>query len=59
MSDDDAVLADSSEDLPVRKGWASRHPRLAILLIAAVFYIILFGMCAFVLILVLRGQGAR
>ena len=39
----------------VRKSWASRHPKFMILLIAAIFYIILFGMCAFVLVLLLRG----
>ncbi len=38
-----------------RKGLLSRHPRLAILLIAGVFYAILFGMCAVVVVLVFRG----
>ena len=56
MSDDDAIL--DVEPLPkdeASKSWGSRHPKLAILLIAAVFYIILFGMCAFVFVLLLRG----
>ncbi len=35
--------------------WGSRHPKLSILLIAAVFYAILFSMCGFVLVLLLRG----
>ncbi|MEX1157946.1 MAG: hypothetical protein WEC79_03325 [Thermomicrobiales bacterium] len=56
MTDDDAVLnvAPLQKD-DTTKGWASRHPKLSILLIAGVFYIILFGMCAFVFVLLLRG----
>lgn len=34
------------------KGLLDRHPKLGILLIAGVFYIILFGMCAFVAVLI-------
>ena len=37
------------------KSWASRHPKVMILLIAGVFYVILFGMCAVVFVLILRG----
>lgn len=56
MLEDDARATTSADEAPARKGWASRHPKLAILLIAAVFYIILIGMCAFVFVLVfVRG----
>lgn len=34
------------------KGLLDRHPKLGILLIAGVFYVILFGMCAFVAVLI-------
>jgi hypothetical protein len=37
------------------KSWADRNPKLSILLIAGVFYLILFGMCAFVIVLLFRG----
>jgi hypothetical protein len=47
--------AASEVDPATRRGWASRHPRLAILLIAAVFYVILIGMCGFVAVIVFRG----
>jgi hypothetical protein len=53
--DEEAAVASGASDTTVKKGWASRHPKVAILLIAAVFYIILFGMCAFVFVLILRG----
>jgi hypothetical protein len=33
-------------------GLLARHPKLGILLIAGLFYVILFGMCAFVVVLV-------
>lgn len=38
-----------------RHSLLSRHPRLGILLIAGVFYIILCGMVMTVLVLILRG----
>jgi hypothetical protein len=46
------ALADSEAP---RKSFWGRHPKLAILLIAGVFYAILIGMCLFVLVLVLAG----
>lgn len=55
MSDVEAIVNDPPRDTDAPKGWASRHPRLSIVLIAGVFYVILFGMCAFVFVLLLRG----
>ena len=55
MIDDEAVASEPAELHDVPKSWASRHPKLMILLIAGVFYIILFSMCAFILVLLLRG----
>lgn len=53
---DDETLASQPISHPdASKSWASRHPKLMILLIAGVFYVILFSMCAFVLVLLLRG----
>jgi hypothetical protein len=37
-----------------RKGLLKRHPRLAILLIAGVFYLLLLAMLATVLVIILR-----
>ncbi len=53
--DDDSVSVVEATDADARKSWASRHPKIMILLIAGVFYIILFGMCGFILVLLLRG----
>jgi hypothetical protein len=36
-------------------GLLSRHPRLSILLIAGVFYVVLLGMAVFVFLLLARG----
>lgn len=36
-------------------GILSRHPKLAILVIAGIFYAVLIGMALFVLVLVIRG----
>ena len=33
-------------------GLLDRHPKLGILLIAGIFYVVLFGMCAFVAVLI-------
>jgi hypothetical protein len=52
---DDAGTTSQPEASATPKSWASRHPKVMILLIAGVFYIILFGMCAFVFVLILRG----
>jgi hypothetical protein len=46
---------DFPPDAPKRSFW-SRHPRFAILTIAAVFYLILLGMCA-VVVMILYQQG--
>lgn len=37
------------------RGWADRNPKLSIVLIAAVFYIILAGMCVVVAVVLLRS----
>jgi hypothetical protein len=50
MNDEPALI--SAGDAP-RKSFWGRHPKLAILLIAGVFYAILIGMCLFVLVLLL------
>lgn len=55
MTNDDANTSVQVEPPEKPKSWASRHPKVMILLIAGVFYIILFGMCAFVFVLILRG----
>ena len=52
---DDDVTIDDSTSAGEQKGWLDRHPKLSILLIAAVFYIILIGMCGFVFVLLIRG----
>jgi hypothetical protein len=39
------------------KGLLSQHPRLGILLIAGIFYLILFGMCGFALLIILQGRS--
>jgi len=54
MDEDSGSVVDEAGS-EQRKSWASRHPKLMILLIAGIFYIILFGMCGFVLVLLLRG----
>jgi len=38
------------------RGLFAQHPKLGILLIAALFYFILFSMCAFVLVIVFQGR---
>lgn len=53
--DDTQNLAPNPDDPQRSKGWADRNPKLSILLIAAVFYVILFSMCAFVVVLLIRG----
>jgi hypothetical protein len=54
MDDETPVIEDNAGS-DARMSWASRHPKFMILLIAGIFYIILFGMCGFVLVLLLRG----
>jgi hypothetical protein len=53
MADD--TPPESTTHLP-HMGFWSRHPKLAILLIAAVFYLILIAMCA-VVVMILWQQG--
>ena len=53
--DDDSVSDLENAGAESQKSWADRNPKLSILLIAGVFYIILFGMCGLVLVLLLRG----
>lgn len=55
MTNDDAGSIEQPNTSDATKSWASRHPKFMILLIAGVFYIILFSMCAFILVLLLRG----
>ena len=55
MTDDETTGVRQPDQFEKRKSWADRNPKLSILMIAAVFYIILFGMCAFVVVLLLRG----
>jgi hypothetical protein len=55
VTDDDATTVDQPDTTTAGKSWPSRHPKFMILLTAAIFYVILFGMCGFVLILLLRG----
>ena len=54
MIDNDVSTVDEARP-DSQKSFASRHPKFMILLIAAIFYIILFSMCGFVLVLLLRG----
>jgi hypothetical protein len=51
----DAISSRASTEGDASKGLLARHPKLSILLIAGVFYVILFGMCAFVAVLIVRG----
>lgn len=50
------IVSDSTpqrhDDQHRSDGLISRHPKLGIFLIAGVFYLILFGMCAVVAVLV-------
>lgn len=55
MIDDEIAVSEQPHTSGASKSWASRHPKLMILCIAAIFYIILFGMCGFVLVLLLRS----
>jgi hypothetical protein len=45
----------STEEHP--KGLLSQHPKLGILLIAALFYVLLFGMCALVAVIIWQGRS--
>ena len=46
-------MTPESDAEPTRpRGLLDRHPKLSIYLIAVVFYVILFGMCAFVAVLI-------
>ncbi len=52
---------DSDKQDPVafsQPGLFDNHPRLKILVLAAVFYLTLLGMCLVILVLMYRGQGA-
>ena len=51
---DDEMTGEVEQPEP-QKGWADRNPKASILLIAGVFYLILFGMCAFIVVLLFRG----
>jgi hypothetical protein len=44
----------ASADRP--KGLLDAHPKLGIILIAAGFYALLFGMCGFVLVIIFTGR---
>ena len=46
--------SDEAPGAPQPGGLLRRHPKLGILLIAAVFYIILIGMAALTLVLIFR-----
>lgn len=46
----DPTSRDTDETRP--RGLIDRHPQLGIYLIAGVFYVILFGMCAFVAVVI-------
>jgi hypothetical protein len=39
------------------KGLFAQHPRLGIWVIAGMFYLLLFGMCAFVLVIILQDRS--
>lgn len=45
-------MTDPDDTTQAEKGFLDRHPKLGILLIAAVFYVILIGMCAATAVLV-------
>lgn len=55
MTDDESASVQPPQNPDASKSWAGRHPRFMILLTAAVFYVILIGMCGFVIFLLLRG----
>lgn len=39
------------------KGLLSMHPKLGILLIAGMFYLLLFGMCGLVAVIIWQGRS--
>ena len=53
--DDNAAVPEQPDSTGAPKSWASRHPKFMILLTAAIFYVILFSMCGFILVLLLRN----
>ena len=54
--DDDSDAATSTSPAPTTGGGLlRRHPKLAILLIAGIFYAILAGLALFVFVLLIRG----
>jgi hypothetical protein len=54
--DDDTTVATPLTPTPAtRGGLLSQHPKLAILLIAGVFYAILAGLALFVFVLLIRS----
>jgi hypothetical protein len=56
MPDDEPSAAPPPPIAPAASGGLlSRHPKLAILLIAGVFYAILAGLALFVFVLLIRG----
>jgi hypothetical protein len=56
VPDDDSIAAMPPTPAPTAAdGLLSRHPKLAILLIAGVFYAILAGLALFVFVLLIRG----
>jgi len=55
MSSLDDEMTSTVEQPDTQKSWADRHPKASILVIAGVFYLILFSMCAFILVLLIRG----
>lgn len=55
---DDAGQTDQGEEhnqAPRAESLLARHPRLGILIVAGIFYLILCGMVMTVLVLILRG----
>jgi hypothetical protein len=56
LPDDDSNAATAPTSAPATSGGLlNRHPKLAILLIAGVFYAILAGLALFVCVLLIRG----
>lgn len=55
IDDPNPVEATPDDERP--KGLLAQHPKLAILLIAAMFYLLLFGMCGLVLVIIWQGRS--
>lgn len=56
MMADDSVSEATPTEEPKPQGLFAQHPKLGILIIAAMFYLVLFAMCGFVLVIIWQGR---